>query len=114
LLWELGGLVHREEGLDIRVLVESVTLPTLGRAERLGWERAKGHVFITLEDEERRGDLIVRADIYQRYRGVLRGALLLLVKERLHGGGHPQRVGGEGGGARIPRCLSTHSKRAVR
>jgi error-prone DNA polymerase len=38
LLWELGGLTYREEGLDVEVPVEPVTLPTLSRAERLGWE----------------------------------------------------------------------------
>ncbi len=39
LLWELGGLVYSEEGLDIEVPIESVTLPALSPAERLGWER---------------------------------------------------------------------------
>jgi error-prone DNA polymerase len=39
LLWELGGLVYSEEGMDIEVPIESVTLPALSPAERLGWER---------------------------------------------------------------------------
>jgi error-prone DNA polymerase len=32
LLWELGGLVYQEEGLDIEVPMEPVALPALGRA----------------------------------------------------------------------------------
>lgn len=32
LLWELGGLVYPEEGLDIEVPVEPMTLPALDRA----------------------------------------------------------------------------------
>jgi len=145
LLWELGGLVYQEEGLDIEMPVEPVTLPALGRAERLGWEvellgltpgdhviglyrevlqaqgvlssgelegqrdgqtvrvaglvvvrqrppTAKGHVFITLEDEEGLVDLIVRPDVYQRYRDVLRGAPLLLVEGRLQREGHALSV----------------------
>ena len=145
LLWELGGLIYPEEGLDIKVLVEPVTLPALGRAERLGWEvellgltpgdhvmdlyrealrgqgmhsskelegqrdgqmvrvaglvvvrqrppTAKGHMFITLEDEEGLVDLIVRPDVYQRYRGVLRGAPLMLVEGRLQREGHALSV----------------------
>ena len=31
-------MVYREEGLDIEIPVEPVTLPALGRAERLRWE----------------------------------------------------------------------------
>jgi error-prone DNA polymerase len=145
LLWELGGLVYQEEGLDIEVPVEPVMLPALGRAERLAWEvellgltpgdhlmglyrealraqgvlssgelerrrdgrtvrvaglvvvrqrppTAKGHVFITLEDEEGLVDLIVRPDVYHRYRGVLRGAPLLLVEGRLQREGHALSV----------------------
>ena len=38
MLWELGGLVYSEQGLDIEVPVASVALPALGRAERMGWE----------------------------------------------------------------------------
>ena len=38
LLWELGGLVYQEEGLDIEMPVEVVDLPVLGQAERLAWE----------------------------------------------------------------------------
>ncbi len=38
LLWELGGLMYSEEGLDIEVPVEAVVLPDLRQAERLGWE----------------------------------------------------------------------------
>jgi hypothetical protein len=35
---------------------------------------AKGHVLITVEDEEGPVHLIVRPDVYERYWGVLRGA----------------------------------------
>ncbi|MFB0536590.1 MAG: hypothetical protein ACETWR_16600 [Anaerolineae bacterium] len=38
LLWELGSLVYPEEGLDIEVPVEPVTLSAPFQAERLGWE----------------------------------------------------------------------------
>jgi error-prone DNA polymerase len=145
LLWELGSLVYPEEGLDIEVPVEPVTLSAPFQAERLGWEvellgltpsdhlvglyrealraqgvlssgelegqrdgqtvrmaglvvgrqrppTAKGHVFITLEDEEGLVDLIVRSDVYQRYRDVLRNALLLLVEGRLQREGHAPSV----------------------
>jgi error-prone DNA polymerase len=136
LLWALGGLVYQEEGLDIEVPLEPVTLPALGRAERLAWEMellgltpgdhvmdlyrealrvqgvqssgelegqrdgqtvrvaglvvirqrpptAKGHVFITLEDEEGLMNLIVRPNVYERYQGALRNVPLLLVEGRL-------------------------------
>jgi error-prone DNA polymerase len=145
LLWELGKLIYQEEGLDIEIPAEPVTLPALGRAERLGWEVellrltpgdhvvglhrealwaqgvlssgelegqwddqtvrvvglvvvrqpppiAKGHVFITLEDEEGLADLIVRSDVYQQYRGVLQSAPLLRVEGRLQREGHTLSV----------------------
>jgi error-prone DNA polymerase len=38
MLWELGGLVYAEEGLDIESPVEPVALPTLSQVERMGWE----------------------------------------------------------------------------
>jgi error-prone DNA polymerase len=41
---------------------------------------AKGHHFITLEDEEGLIDVIVRPQVYSRYRGVLHKARLLLVE----------------------------------
>lgn len=41
---------------------------------------AKGFHFITLEDEDGFVNVIVRPDVYQRYRGVLRGSALLLVE----------------------------------
>jgi error-prone DNA polymerase len=44
---------------------------------------AKGVVFITLEDEEGLVNLIVRPDVYERYRDALRNAPLLLVEGRL-------------------------------
>jgi error-prone DNA polymerase len=133
LLWELGGLRHLGEGLDLEVPVEPVGLPNLGRLERLLWEyellglapddhvmslyrdklrasgvsssrdltskqpgekvrvagqvvvrqrppTAKGHVFLTLEDEEGLVNLIVRPVVYERHRDALRNAPLLLVE----------------------------------
>jgi error-prone DNA polymerase len=44
---------------------------------------AKGMVFITLEDEEGLVNLIVRPDVYERYRDALRNAPLLLVEGQL-------------------------------
>jgi error-prone DNA polymerase len=44
---------------------------------------AKGHVFLTLEDEEGLVNLIVRPAVYDRYRDVLRNAPLLLVEGML-------------------------------
>jgi error-prone DNA polymerase len=41
---------------------------------------AKGFHFITLEDEDGFINVIVRPDVYKRYRGVLRGSALLLVE----------------------------------
>jgi len=136
LLWELGGLVYQEEGLDLALPVEPAVLPSLEQAERLAWEyellgmapgeqvmalyrealrargvvdsrtlqersdgervrvagwavvrqrppTAKGHLFITLEDEEGLMNLIVRPDVYERYRAVLRDTPLLWVEGRL-------------------------------
>ena len=140
LLWALGGLDYREEGLDVEVPIQAVPLPSLGNAERLAWEyellglapgdqvmslyrealqrqgvlstaelaerqdgqrvqvagwpvvrqrppTAKGILFITLEDEEGLTNLIVRPDVYERYRDALRNAPLLWVE------GHVQREG---------------------
>jgi len=136
LLWELGSLVYQENGLDIEVPVEPVTLPALEDAERMAWEyellglapgdqvmslyrealraqgvltsrelaerrdgervqvagwavvrqrppTAKGMLFITLEDEEGLANLIIRPDVYERYREALRNAPLLWVEGRL-------------------------------
>ena len=38
LLWQLGGLVYQVDGFDIEAPVEAVSLPALGRAEKLSWE----------------------------------------------------------------------------
>ena len=38
MLWELGGLTFGEGELDIEVAMESVALPNLNQAERMGWE----------------------------------------------------------------------------
>ena len=61
-----GELEEQREDQTVRVtglVVVRQRLPT-----------AKGHVFIIVEDEEGLVDLIVRPDVYERYRGVLRGA----------------------------------------
>ena len=145
LLWELGGLEYREEGLDVEVPIELVALPVLSEAERLGWEyellglapgdhvmrlyrerlrtqgvlsskelaerrngqtvrvaglvvvrqrppTAKGHLFITLEDEEGLVNLIVRPHVYERHRDTLRNAPLLWVEGRLQREGHAVSV----------------------
>jgi error-prone DNA polymerase len=44
---------------------------------------AKGHVFITLEDEEGLANLIIRPRVFERYRDALRNAPLLWVEGRL-------------------------------
>ena len=145
LLWALGGLAYHEDGLDIAVPLDVVTLPPLRRKERLGWEyelmgvapgehvmqlyrgrlrrqgvlskgeleeredgetvrvagwvvvrqrppTAKGHVFITLEDEDGLVNLIVRPGVYEQYRRVLRNAPLLWAQGRLQRQGHAMSV----------------------
>jgi DNA polymerase III alpha subunit len=49
----------------------------------LGLATAKGHLFVTLEDEEGLVNLIVRPDVYERYRDALRNAPLLWAEGRL-------------------------------
>jgi error-prone DNA polymerase len=53
---------------------------------------AKGHVFITLEDEDGLINLIVRPNVYERYRSVLRNAQLLWAQGRLQRQGHAMSV----------------------
>ena len=70
-----GELAGRQDGQTVRVagwVVIRQRPPT-----------AKGHVFITLEDEEGLINLIVRPDVYERYRDALRHAPLLRVEGRL-------------------------------
>jgi hypothetical protein len=43
-------------------------------------EKAKGFVFITLEDEDGLMNVIVRPDVYERYYKVLRNCFLLIVE----------------------------------
>jgi error-prone DNA polymerase len=38
LLWELGGLIYQEEGLDLEAPIAPVDLPVLGQVERMLWE----------------------------------------------------------------------------
>jgi error-prone DNA polymerase len=145
LLWELGGLVYQEEGLDLDVPVEPAPLPALDDAERLAWEyellglapgdhvmalyrevlrargvissselagrrdgetvhvagwavvrqrppTAKGMLFITLEDEEGLANLIVRPDVYDLYRDVLRNSPLLWIQGRVQREGNALSV----------------------
>jgi error-prone DNA polymerase len=49
---------------------------------------AKGHVFITLEDEEGLVNLIIRPTVYERYKSAIRNAPLLLAEGRLQREGH--------------------------
>jgi error-prone DNA polymerase len=44
---------------------------------------AKGHVFITLEDEEGLVNLIVRPNVYERHRAAVRNSLMLWAEGRL-------------------------------
>ena len=53
---------------------------------------AKGHVFLTLEDEEGLINLIVRPGTYERYRSALRNAPLLLVEGCLQREGEASSV----------------------
>ena len=53
---------------------------------------AKGHVFITLEDEEGLINLIVRPQVYERYRDVLRNEPLLWAEGRLQRESHALSV----------------------
>jgi len=49
---------------------------------------AKGHVFITLEDETGLANLIIRPKVYERYRDTLRNRPLILVEGRMQKEGH--------------------------
>jgi error-prone DNA polymerase len=145
LLWELGGLIYQEEGLDVQVPVTPVVLPPLVRGERLAWEyellgmapgdhiiglyremlraqgvlstaelqsrrdgervrvagwpvvrqrppTAKGHLFVTLEDEEGLANLIVRPNVYERYRAALRNEPLLWIEGKVQREGYALSV----------------------
>ncbi len=58
----------------------------------LGRATVKGHLFVTLEDEEGLVNLIVRPDVYERCREVLRNTPLLWVEGRLQREGHALSV----------------------
>jgi error-prone DNA polymerase len=49
---------------------------------------AKGHVFITLEDETGLANLIIRPKVYERYRDTLRNRPLILVEGRMQRENH--------------------------
>jgi error-prone DNA polymerase len=73
-------LVQRQDGETVRVagmVVVRQRPPT-----------AKGHVFITLEDEEGLINLIIRPTVYERYKSAIRNALLLWAEGRLQREGH--------------------------
>jgi error-prone DNA polymerase len=44
---------------------------------------AKGYVFVTLEDEEGLSNLVLEPTVYERYKNVLRNAVLLVAEGRL-------------------------------
>jgi error-prone DNA polymerase len=81
------------EALRAQRVLSSGELPSRRDGERVrvaGWAvvrqrppTAKGHVFITLEDEEGLVNLIVRPDVFERYRDVLRNTPLLWIEGRL-------------------------------
>ena len=90
------------EALRAQGVLSSGELPPRRDGERVrvaGWAvvrqrppTAKGHVFITLEDEEGLVNLIVRPGVYERYRDVLRNAPLLWIEGRLQREGHALSV----------------------
>ncbi|MGD8794287.1 MAG: error-prone DNA polymerase, partial [Anaerolineae bacterium] len=159
LLWALGGLDYREEGLDLAVPVAPVALPPLADAERLAWEyellglapgahvmelyrealrkqgvltsrelarrragarvrvagwavvrqrppTARGMLFVTLEDEEGLANLVVRRDVYDRYRDALRNAPLLWVEGQVQREGEAVSVLVHRAAALVPNSRS--------
>ncbi len=69
------ALENRQDGDRVRVAGWAVV--------RQRPPTAKGHLFITLEDEEGLANLIVRPQVYEQYRAALRNAPLLWVEGRL-------------------------------
>ncbi len=103
--YELMGLAPGDhvmslyrEVLKAQRVLSSDELATRRDGERVrvaGWAvvrqrppTAKGHVFITLEDEEGLVNLIVRPDVYEQHRDVLRNTPLIWVEGRLQREGH--------------------------
>ncbi|MGD8472568.1 MAG: DNA polymerase III subunit alpha [Anaerolineae bacterium] len=90
------------EALRAQRVLSSGELPSRRDGERVrvaGWAvvrqrppTAKGHLFITLEDEEGLINLIVRPDVYERYRAPLRNSPLLWIEGRLQREGHALSV----------------------
>jgi len=79
-----GELAERQNGQTVRVagwVVIRQRPPT-----------AKGHVFITLEDEQGLINLIVRPDVYKRYRDALRHTPLVRVEGRLQREGNAMSI----------------------
>jgi error-prone DNA polymerase len=90
------------ESLRAQGVLGTHELPSRRDGERVrvaGWAvvrqrppTAKGHVFITLEDEEGLANLIVRPNVYEQYRDVLRNSPLLWIEGRLQREGHALSV----------------------
>jgi error-prone DNA polymerase len=79
-----GELAERHDGETVRVAGWAVV--------RQRPPTAKGHLFITLEDEEGLVNLIVRPDVYERYRDTLRNAPLLWIEGRLQREGYASSI----------------------
>jgi len=107
--YELMGMAPGEhlmvlyrEALRAAGVLTSAQLAGRGDGERVrvaGWAvvrqrppTAKGHLFITLEDEEGLANLIVRPGVYEQYRDVLRNAPLLWIEGRLQREGQATSV----------------------
>ena len=74
-----GVLATRQDGEIVRVAGWAVV--------RQRPPTAKGHLFVTLEDEEGLMNLIVRPQVYERFREALRNAPLLWVEGRVQRAG---------------------------
>ncbi|MGD8490848.1 MAG: error-prone DNA polymerase, partial [Anaerolineae bacterium] len=102
--YELLGLAPGAQVMDLyretlqaRGMISSGVLATRQDGELVrvaGWAvvrqrppTAKGHLFVTLEDEEGLMNLIVRPQVYERYRETLRNAPLLWVEGRVQRAG---------------------------
>jgi error-prone DNA polymerase len=107
--YELLGMVPGDqvmilyrEALRARGVLSSSELAERQDGDRVrvaGWAvvrqrppTAKGHLFVTLEDEEGLVNLIVRPDVYERYRDTLRNAPLLWVEGRLQREGYASSI----------------------
>ena len=68
-------------GLDLKARRDKERVKVAGSVVvRQAPPTAKGHVFITLEDEYGLVNVIVRPDVYERFRQSLRNALVMVVE----------------------------------